>query len=393
MRHEVRRVIQLWQSCARGYGLNDLGGDYHDELRVGLRLRDGIKELAEDRNISDEGNLLEGFSFSIVEQPTNGEALAFAEFNLGLHFSYVDGGHLKTGYLHAIGEVERADFWSDLQMDGSARSDGGNEVETDSKFLELNRDGGSRTGSLYHGIGIFASGEEAALLAVLREHVGLSEDLHKTFAFEGLNGSAKIEARKEGEKVKLVRQSRRRRSPTAGKAQAWRRKLPGGNTANGVAEAGAENVDPELIAHGAVDTCKDHLEENLRLRGGHFDIEQVDHFSGDGGDLDGTVGAGEILCGAAEEDGTIVRADLEVLAWELFAEFAAYGIEAVVGTGEAGAHCDGEQLAIAAPLPKDQAGFCWSFSVDQNLIAADRGGLSKAAQSDGYPLDGLRTIE
>ena len=278
-------------------------------------------------------------------------------------------------------------------MDGSARSDRGNEVETDSKFLELNRDGGSRAGSLYHGIGIFASGEEAALLAVLREHVGLSEDLHKTFAFEGLNGSAKIEARKKGEEVKLVRQSRRRRSSTAGKAQAWRRKLPGGNTANGVAEAGAEYVDTELIAHAAVYASENYLEENLRLRGGHFDIEQVDHFSGDGGDLNGAVGAGEILCGAAEEDGTIVRADLEVLAWELFAEFAAHGIEAVVGVGEAGAHCDVEELAIAALLPKNQARFSRSFSINQDLVAADGGGLSKTAQSDGYALDGLRTIE
>src|ERR1035438_9583996 len=119
-------------------------------------------------------------------------------------------------------------------MDGSARSDGGNEVETDSKFLELNRDGGSRAGSLYHGIGIFSAGKEAALLAVLREHVGLRENLYKAFAFEGLNGSAKIQARKEGEEVELVRQSRRCGSCAAGKAQVWRRKLASGNTANGV---------------------------------------------------------------------------------------------------------------------------------------------------------------
>ena len=54
-----------------------------------------------------------------------------------------------------------------------------------------------------------------------------------------------------------------------------------------VSEPGAEDVDASCISLLRSTLHKAHLEQNLRIGGGHFDIEQVDDFAGGGGNLDG----------------------------------------------------------------------------------------------------------
>src|ERR1035437_151190 len=206
-RQEVYRILQPGHGCTGRDGRDNLRRHNHNELGICLVLRDRLEKLAQDWNVSQEWDLLKGFCFAVVEQAADGKALAFAQFDLGLDFPDIDGGHLESRYLYGIGEIQRADFGSDLEPDGAAGSDGGNEVEANAVLLELNGDRRPRAGAggaLDHRIRIFSSSQEAGLLAVLGQHVGLREYLHQAFGFKGLDGCAQIQAGEERKEVQFI---------------------------------------------------------------------------------------------------------------------------------------------------------------------------------------------
>src|SRR6266702_5589585 len=99
-------------------------------------------------------------------------------------------------------------------MNSPAWSDRRNEIQTNSIFLELNGDGGSRAcsrGSLYNRVGILATRKEAALFTVFGKHVGLCQNLNQAFAFESLDGSSQIETGEECKEIELIGQAGGRR--------------------------------------------------------------------------------------------------------------------------------------------------------------------------------------
>ncbi len=125
---------------------------------------------------SQEGNFLKGFGLAIVEQTADGEALPFAQFHFRIDLAHIDSRNLESRNLHGIGEVQRTDFGGDLEPDGSAWSNGWNEIEAHSILFELDADRCARAGArgaLDHRIRILAAGQEAGLFAVLRQHIWL----------------------------------------------------------------------------------------------------------------------------------------------------------------------------------------------------------------------------
>src|ERR1035437_8428434 len=202
-------------------------------------------------------------------------------------------------------------------MNRSTRSDDRNEIQAYAILLKLNCDGCAQASgsALNDRIGILSAGKKASLLAVLRQHIGLSEHLHQAFGFECLDGCAQVQTREEGEEIQFIRQ--RSCNGATRHAQCRRRELSGGHAGNRVTEAGTEDVDAKLIAPAAIYAGKYHLEQNLWLRGRHLNIQEVDDFAANGSDLDGSIGAVQILDGATEKDRSVVRADLENLTRKL----------------------------------------------------------------------------
>ncbi len=138
--------------------------------------------------------------------------------------------------------------------------------------------------------------------------------------------------------------------------------MPGGDSADCVAQAGAEQVQTELIALAAIHAGEDNLEQDLRLRVRNLDVEQVHDLARGGGNLDRAIGAVDVVGGAAEEDGAVLGTNLDGLAGKLLDELAANAFDAVVGGSRAGANLYVEELPVAALFPNDQAGFSRGFA-------------------------------
>src|SRR5947209_15978529 len=91
----------------------------------------------------------------------------------------------------------------------------------------------------------------------------------------------------------------------------WRGKLPRANCAKDVAKASAENVNSKLLALAAIDTCKNDLQKNLRLRLRHHHLQEIHHFSRYRCDFNGALTALNVVCGPTQKYRAILRGQLE----------------------------------------------------------------------------------
>ena len=170
-------------SCGSGFASgnrsHDLRRDDDNQLGIRLGLLHRLEELADDRYISQKGNLIEGVRFGIVQKSANDKALAVGEFDFRIDFSGGNGRNFKSGERNGIGKIQGADFRSNLKPNGSARGDGRNEIKANAIFLEHdgNRAAAAARAALHHRIRIFASGEEAGLLSIGGDHIRLCQNL------------------------------------------------------------------------------------------------------------------------------------------------------------------------------------------------------------------------
>ena len=101
-----------------------------------------------------------------VQESAQREGLAVAQHQLGLRSTGGECGDGIAADLHGVGEVERADFGRDLQLDGAVGVDEGGELKLDAVLAELDGDGGESTcAALHDGEGELAAGEEVGLLS------------------------------------------------------------------------------------------------------------------------------------------------------------------------------------------------------------------------------------
>jgi hypothetical protein len=172
-----------------------------------------------------------------------------------------------------------------------------------------------------------------------------------------------------------------------------RRKLPCGHPTQRIAKTGAEQVDAELFAAVAIDTGKDHLEQDLRLRVRDLDVEQVHNLSANGTDLDRAIGAINVLHGTAQKHRAARGRYFYRLAGKLLAQFAADGVDLIDRAVGAGPHRHVKELAVAALFPEDQAGLAGRLAVDHDFGGGNGGGFRKSAEAERDALHGLRAVQ
>ena len=170
-----------------------------------------LEEPAENWNIAEKRDLQESFGFAIIQQPADGKALAILKLDFRLHPAHRNGGHGESGDGDGIREVQGADFRSNLETDGSARRDGGDEVQPDAIVLELDCDDCSSACScaLSHWIGVFTACKKAGLFAILGKHVGLGECFNQTSCFKSFDGRSKVNPGIEGKELQRIRDRNR----------------------------------------------------------------------------------------------------------------------------------------------------------------------------------------
>ena len=130
-RQEGTWELGLGQRRTRRDGIHDFRRHEDNEFSILPFARNGLKQLAEDRNIADKRDLRQALCLTVVEQPSNSKTLPLAQLYLGLDPAHRDRGYVEARDLNRISEVESTDLGRDLKADGSARHDGGDEVETD----------------------------------------------------------------------------------------------------------------------------------------------------------------------------------------------------------------------------------------------------------------------
>ena len=76
----------------------------------------------------------------VVHQPGDRERLSVAQLDLGLGAARRERRHAEALERDRVGEVERADFGLDLEVDQVAAEHGRREVQADAELLEHDRD-------------------------------------------------------------------------------------------------------------------------------------------------------------------------------------------------------------------------------------------------------------
>src|SRR6185437_12241867 len=107
--------------------------------------------------------------------------------------------------------------------------------------------------------------------------------------------------------------------------------------------------------------------------------EQVDDLAHGGGDLDGALGAVEVLYGTAEKDEAVGGGGADLLAGKLKVQLAAQLRHLVQRSVAAFMNGDVEELAFAALLPDNEAGDAGGFAVDNDFVGADGVGFGDVA--------------
>ena len=87
------------------------------------------------------GNLRHRRRDRVVHQPGDRERLAVLQLDFRLGAAGRQRRHAEARDADAVGEVERADFRLDLEVDQVVAEHGRREREADAEFLELDRDG------------------------------------------------------------------------------------------------------------------------------------------------------------------------------------------------------------------------------------------------------------
>src|SRR5579864_2661771 len=122
-----KRFRVLWQRRRLRGRRNPPNRAKNHQLRVALLQALTAKEISQDRDISEAGNLAVNVGDAVVHQARDHETLAILQFKFGLSAARTECRNGESGNRKGVGEIEGADFRSDFQMYVSARHDHGRE--------------------------------------------------------------------------------------------------------------------------------------------------------------------------------------------------------------------------------------------------------------------------
>src|SRR5580692_374413 len=186
---------------------------HHDEQFVlGPGRRTALKKFAQNRHVSDPGNLVELIRDAIIQQACDRKTLPIPQLHLGLRPIGGQRRNQKALDRQRIRKIKRTDFGLHFQVNHPVGSQRWREVQAHSEFFELNRDSReSRTGCpLQDRKGKFAARQETRFLPRLRHQVRLGQDLQYVVLLERLDRRCKVNVRPEDENIQQVAEPERR---------------------------------------------------------------------------------------------------------------------------------------------------------------------------------------
>src|SRR5258708_11895072 len=135
--HKLAREVQVGHRLAGCDGPDDFRRHDHQQLGVVLLKIARAEQSSKEGDVAEARNLAQLFRDAVVEQAADSEALPGFELDFGLNAprgKTGNGGSLKR---ESIREIERAYLGRYLQSDGSARSNGGREIDANAEFTKL----------------------------------------------------------------------------------------------------------------------------------------------------------------------------------------------------------------------------------------------------------------
>ena len=202
-REERLRRARQRRGHAGGSPRENLRRDHHHELGLILVRGLALEQQAEDRDVADARDLLQRGVHRVVDQAGDGERLAVLQIDLGLGATRAERGDPESLEQDAVGEVERADLGSHLQVHAIAVNHR-REVQPHAEFLVGDRDRQVGARSLRDRHRELAAGEEARFLAALGDQVRLGEALELPFGLQRLDHRAELVLGVEEKQVEEV---------------------------------------------------------------------------------------------------------------------------------------------------------------------------------------------
>src|SRR5579859_2035804 len=158
------------------------------------------------------------------------------------------------------------------------------ELQAHAEFLERDRYRSEARARLHDGEGKLAPGQEASLLAIDGDQVGLGKDLQETLVLQGLNHRSEIDIRPKDEQVQNIadglpagagRAAARTGAALGKRLWAKAAKLSSGDGAKSVRCARGNEVNAQLGEGGAIDFRELDFQQNFlcadRTEGQHVD--------------------------------------------------------------------------------------------------------------------------
>ena len=105
-----------------------------------LPLAPALEERPQDRDVAEDGDLVDRLFDAAVEQAADGQRLAVGQLDLRVHPPSPEARNQESGNGQAVGEVQRRHLWRHAQPDVAGIGDGRNEVQPNPELLPHDRD-------------------------------------------------------------------------------------------------------------------------------------------------------------------------------------------------------------------------------------------------------------
>src|ERR1019366_5038515 len=382
--HEGFRHVERGHGLSYGNRPHDFGCD--DDQQFGIVALDGFagEQLAEQRDVGQTGDLVDGLRQGVVQQAGDHKALSALEFHFGLDAARAHGGDGSAGEDDRVAEVKRTDFRGNLQLDGPAGRDAGQEFDTDTELAEGDGDCIAPETRLNHGEWDLAAGEEAGLLAIDGQKIRLGQGFEQILALQRLDGRRQVNVLAEQQDAQHVGEANDAAGADGGTGE-----LSGADGGGLVKSSGSE-TDTQVQAGGAVHTAETHPQQDLLLHRGNLHPQQVDGFGRKRGrNRHDAVGGDHVFYRATHKCRLVFESDVDIFVGEIARQLLPHRIELH------GAQTHGQvvEQAVATLLPDDQRSLAGGLAVDQDFLGIDGDGFDELAVGHRDALDLVRAID
>src|ERR1035441_9865843 len=254
--HEGQRHVEGGHGLSGGDGPHDFRCD--DDQQFGIAALHGFagEQLAEERDVGQTGDFADGLGQGVVQQAGDHKALSALEFHFGLDAARAHGGDGSAGEDDRVAEVEGTDFRGNLELDGPAGGDAGQEFNTDTELAEGAGNGVANEDRLDHGERELAAGEEAGLLAVDGEKIWLGQGFEQVLALQRLDGCRQVEVFAEQENAQHVGEANEAVGTDGGAGEL------SGVDGGGLVKSSGSETDTQIGAGGAVHITETHPQQD-----------------------------------------------------------------------------------------------------------------------------------